>query len=263
MSWSDKDMQATKKFVICCFIFAAIILPFKTAMADAPFITDDPETMDPWTAEAILYATAEKFKVVTAIQAPAIELDFGLFRNLEADIYAPIMTNAGISPDFRGGSIGSNGTGMGDIDVELKYRFIQETPLIPQMAFAPNFFLPTGDVSLGLGNGRFWYYLPITIEKSFGDWTTYAEAGYALNSAPFMNNYTFGGWVLQKKITAKTTLGGEIFTQGTSAFDIGPYTLLNLGGAYLIDKNTRFLLSAGHNIAGEDHWIVFLGIEFS
>ena len=41
--------------------------------------------------------------------------------------------------------------------------------------------LPTGNESRGLGEGRLHAFLPVWIQKSFADWTTYGGGGYWFN----------------------------------------------------------------------------------
>lgn len=243
------------------FIPFILICSFKNVFADAPFITDAPETLDPLHAQAILYSTIDKSSAMTTIQAPALELDFGILPNIEIDAYIPYDTNINATPDLRESF--PNASGIGDIDIEAKFRFLHESKYIPEMAFAPNSYIPSGDVNQGLGNGRAWYYFPITAEKTFGDWTTYAEAGYAENSAPTFYNYFFGGWALQKNINKNLMLGGELFSQGKSQDFITSYTLLNLGGSYKMSKDFSLLASVGHSILGQDHWAAYLGIAWS
>ncbi len=61
--------------------------------------------------------------------------------------------------------------------------------------------LPTVNSDKGLGNGRTWYTLPVLLQKSWGDWTTYGGGGRAFNSAHGMRDYNFGGCPLQRKVT--------------------------------------------------------------
>ncbi len=42
------------------------------------------------------------------------------------------------------------------------------------------------------------------------------EAKNAINSAAGAKNYLFGGWLPQKDLSPKLTLGGEFFAQGTT-----------------------------------------------
>ena len=58
-------------------------------------------------------------------------------------------------------------------------------------------------------------FLSVWVQKSFSEWTTYGGGGYWINQDDNLGdkNYSFFGWLLQRKITDKLTLGGEIFHQ--------------------------------------------------
>ena len=47
-----------------------------------------------------------------------------------------------------------------------------------------------------------------------------------------MRNYTFGGWLLQRAVTERLTLGGELFYQGAPSDDARHVTFFNVGGVY-------------------------------
>ena len=85
---------------------------------------------------------------------------------------------------------------------------------MPQIGVFPMAELPTGNSDKGLGNGKTWWRLPIWIQKSWGDWTSYGGGGYVINHADGQKDYPFGGWLLQKDFGEKWTLGGEVFARG-------------------------------------------------
>lgn len=242
-------------------LFILLIIPFRSAIADAPFLTDSAVTMDPLQWYAILYSAADKSKIVTSVVAPGLEYDIGLAPGIELDTYTPVVTNLNPEPLLR--TVFAKTTGPGDIDVELKFRLHKETKYLPILSFAPNVYLPTGNANRGLGNGRAWYYFPLIVQKKIESWTTYAEAAYIINHAPGLHNHFFAGWVLQKNLSNKITLGGEIFTETRSSFYSPAYTLLNLGGYYNFTKNTSLLASVGHSILGQEHWFAYFGIAWS
>lgn len=96
------------------------------------------------------------------------------------------------------------------------------------------------------------------MQKSWGAWTTYGGGGYAFNSVDGMRNHPFAGWILQRDLNDKFSLGGELFTQGADSIDSKSYTLFNLGGSYNLNKHFNILASAGHSIIGESHLIGYL-----
>ena len=126
--------------------------------------------------------------------------------------------------------------------------------------------LPTGNSDKGLGNGRAWWTFPIWVQKSFGPWTTYGGGGRAFNSAPGMRDYNFGGWLLQRSITKKLILGGEVFAQGAATVDGRHSAFLNFGGYYNdieVCGGCNLLFRAGHTVAGESQSGAYLGLYWS
>jgi hypothetical protein len=55
--------------------------------------------------------------------------------------------------------------------------------------------LPTGNENRGLGAGHVRAFLPVWVQKSFGEWTTYGGGGYWINQDDNLGdkNYWFAG----------------------------------------------------------------------
>jgi outer membrane receptor protein involved in Fe transport len=97
----------------------------------------------------------------------------------------------------------------------------------------------------------------------WGSWTTYGGGGYTINTAPGMQNYPYGGWLIQRDINQHITLGGEIFSQGRSADNIPAYTIINVGGFYNFTENFSLLFTVGHNIIGQQNTLGYLGFYWT
>jgi len=195
-----------RRAVVAVFAFCATCVP---VLAGPPFFTDDPQPVDFSHYETYLFATGDRSDGATTKNGPAIEFNAGVLKNVQFHVVAPYtaVTGNGIP----------TASGYGDTEVGVKFRFVQETASRPQIGIFPMAELASGNAAKGLGNGRTWYRLPVWIQKSWGPWTTYGGGGVALNGAPGMQNYGFGGWLIQRDLSPKLTLGGELFTQGASA----------------------------------------------
>jgi hypothetical protein len=75
------------------FIFLIALFCFQQSYAGPPFLTEDPDVMDPGNSLLTLYATGDKGKNYTSYQAPAVEFDNGVIHNVEVDIYLAFLTN--------------------------------------------------------------------------------------------------------------------------------------------------------------------------
>ncbi len=143
--------------------------------------------------------------------------------------------------------------------------------------------LPTGSQPKGLGNGRTWVKLPIWLQKDFGPWTTYGGGGYAYNSAPGQRSYGYSGLLIQRTLSSRLTLGGEVFFQGAQA--VSPQTeaigtasfgmasssgipvvgvresaLWNFGGSYNFTPDLSLLFSTGHSFSGDGNAVAYVGL---
>ena len=236
--------------LVSCLLAAALLCD--SAHAGPPFLTDDPEPVEHKHSEFYIFSTYDKTKDGKDTAIPAFEYNYGVIPDTQLHIVIPFVRS---SPNDA-----SSEYGLGDIEVGVKYRFIQETDTIPQVGIFPMAELATGDDNKGLGNGKTWWRLPVWIQKSWGEWKTYGGAGYVINHAEGQKNYPFAGWLLQKDLGEKWTLGGEVFGRSKDTDDGKATTLLNFGGLYKFTPDFNLLFSAGHSVSGETHTIAYLGL---
>lgn len=247
-------------------IFFGLLLVCAQALANAPYITDDAEPADYHQLQIYPFISISSQPHNTVIYAPNLQFDYGIFPRTELHIIFSLNTYI---PEPGIPALKYKASGIGDTELGLKYRFNDEMTYLPKIAFAPAFELPTGDVTRMIGNGRLWTKWPIWLEKHFGTWLSTGGIGYALNSAPGMKNYLFGGFMLQKNLSERLSLGGEIFIQGAIANhasppfqDDGAVKLLNLGATYNFNSNSNFSVSLGHSINGVPQWVFYSGFYF-
>lgn len=240
-----------KALVICCLC--------GTAVAGPPFLTDDPQPTEYKHWELYTFSILDKTKAGKQIQAPGFEADYGFAPDLQAHVLFPFLESL---PESGHAAYGGSDTELG-----VKYRFLQESEKTPMVGIFPLLEVPTGNADRGLGNGRTWAKFPLWLQKSWGEedhkWTTYGGPGYALNTAPGQRSYPFAGWLLQKDLSEKLTLGGEIYFQGKTEDGGRPTVIGNFGGQYNFTKNFSLLFSVGHSIAGERHLVGYLGLYWT
>lgn len=235
-------------------IAAALILASASAPAFAgpPFFTDDPAPVDFKHSEFYVFSTYDKTPDGKELAIPAFEYNYGALPDMQLHLMVPFARS---EPNGE-----ASQSGLGDTEVGVKYRFIQETETTPQVGIFPMAELDTGDADKGLGNGKTWWRLPVWIQKSWGEWTTYGGGGYVINHAEEQKSYPFAGWLLQKDIGEKWTLGGEVFARGKDTVDGQSTTLVNFGGYYKFTPDFNLLFSAGHSVDGEKHTVAYLGL---
>jgi hypothetical protein len=225
------------------------------AKAGPPFLTDDPEPVPYRHSEFYVFGTRDKAVDSDTIQGPSMEFNYGVRPEMQFHVVIPyVNVFAAGAPTQRG---------LGDTELGIKYRFVREAGSHPQVGVFPMVELPTGDSDKQLGNGRAWYRLPVWLQKSWGPWTTYGGGGYAINTAPGMRNYWFGGGLLQRQVSDRLTLGGELFAQGPNADEATSTTMGNVGGYWNFTPDFSLLFSAGHSVSGERHSIAYLGLYWT
>jgi hypothetical protein len=235
----------------------ALVLFFAFALcgrlvAGPPFLTDDPVPVDYRHWEFYLFATGDRTSSTNTISGPAMELNYGVAPDTQLHLGIPVANVSTAGQSWA--------SGLGDAELGIKYRFLQETDTRPQISVFPQAELPTGNASRGLGNGRAWFQLPVWLQKSYGPWTSFGGGGVALNSAPGQRNYGFGGWAVQRDLGPHFTLGAEIFHQGADTDADHGFTAANIGVYLNFTKNLSLLLSTGRNLAGDHHTLWYLAL---
>jgi hypothetical protein len=256
LSASDRFANGTaedcRRAVWTFFWFALLAWP---VYAGPPFHTDDPEPVAFHHWEAYLFATTDRAKDGHTYQAPAWELNTGAAPNLQLHLVIPLGYFR--APGERGAY------GLGDVETGIKYRFVNETSIRPQIGIFPMLEVPSGSVSRGLGNGKAWTRLPVWIQKNIDGWTTYGGAGWIINTASGMRSHPFGGWLLQRAINKRITLGGEVYAEGTQGLNLPAFAILTLGGYYNVNEHFSILFNAGRQAAGGPHTIGCFGLYWT
>lgn len=243
-------------------LFSSLLCWSDWVLADPPFITNSAQPSDYKTLDVYLFSEAERAGASTVLWAPALELDYGIAPNWEIHLITSMISL--MMP-------GSKQVGFGDMEVGVEYRFLQESKYFPALAFFPMAELATGDADRNLGNGKTWYRLPLGIQKSWGDWLSYAQIEYDINNAEGMQDSWSGGLVLQRQLTKSFALGAELYTQSATSQEGGiiagtqtsSFTLINLGAIYNFTPSFALQASVGHSVAGAQEALGYFGFYWS
>lgn len=240
-----------------CVVLAigTLVAGVAPCLAGPPFLTDDPEPVEPRHNEFYVFGTLDHAGDASATTGPAIEYNRGIAPNTQFHVVLPMAWNV---PNH-----GATSTGLGDIELGIKYRFVNLDDDALQMGVFPMVELATGSAQRGLGNGHTWYRLPLWVQKSVGAWTFDGGGGFIVNPAPGMVDASFGGVLAQYTFSPRWTLGAELFRQNVLAADQPGYTLLNAGGYLNFSQHFSLLFSAGGSIAGARHTVAYLGLYWT
>jgi hypothetical protein len=254
-----------------CSSLAATLIAFATpAHAGPPFQTDDPDPVDYRHFEMYAFELSDstgKNAGGTVLEVPSYEVNYGVVPNVQLHLVFPIAAN--FAPNG-----GPTSYGVSDTELGAKVRFVKETKRVPEIGIFPFFELPSGNAAKGLGVGSTWYRMPLWLQKSWGpqdtQWTSYGGAGeQVFSSAGYASGYKnspFAGWLLQRQLSKKITLGGELYghgAEGDAAISTRASTLLDLGGIYEFKGGFDLLFAAGHSIYGQAETYTYLSLYWT
>jgi hypothetical protein len=253
-----------------CLLFIAFALSGigTRTLAGPPFQTDDPEPVDLGHYEFYVFAASGSTPLETDPVRPAFEFNWGALPDTQ--LHA-VLSFGGIEPanDSRYAPEGTGPSAYGLLDTELgvKYRFVQQTDTVPEVGIFPMVELPTGSASRGLGVGKTWYKLPLWIQKDWGPWTTYGGGGYQIVSQVGYSNFRYAGWLLQRDLGDKWTLGTELWyhgPEGPATPQTHSSTMVDVGGYYYFRKPAfQLLFSIGHSTIGQSETYAYLGLYWT
>jgi len=236
--------------------------------AGPPFQTDDPEPVDFQHYEFYVFGGTDGTPVETDPLGPAVEANWGALPNLQLHIILPfgaiLPSN---NPIYLPGGVGPSAYGLTDMELGAKYRFVKETKHRPEIGTFPMIEAPTGSYSKGLGVGKFWYKVPIWIQKSWGHWTTYGGGGYEIVRQFQYRSFPYGGWLAQRDFGKKWTLGAEVFSHGSEGYatpQTRAATMVDVGDYYYFrNPGFQLLFAYGHTAFGQTENYAYLGLYWT
>jgi hypothetical protein len=241
----------------------ALVVLFASASAHAgpPFQTDDPEPVDYRHFEMYAFELSDgTTQGGTTLATPAYEVNYGVVPNVQLHLVLPFTTV--FAPD------GPNQHGFGDTEFGIKLRFVKESKSTPQIGIFPFFEFPSGNADKGLGIGKTWYRMPLWLQKSWGpddrQWTSYGGGGYTIVPQDGFVNFPFAGWLVQRQLSKKFTLGSELYGHGPQTPDATrAATMLDLGGIYEFKPGFDLLFAGGRSVYGQPETYTYLSLYWT
>lgn len=173
-------------------------------------------------------------------------------------------------------SVDSPTSGLGDIVLHGKYRFLREGPKIPSSSIRLGVKFPTGDEERGMGSGEFDLGYGLVLEKHWGKWGFYLGLNHLLLGDPDgvfdidIHNAFSGTFALEYWLWENFSLLGQInghtspYSTGIEALDDDDLQIL-FGVKYRFLKNAIWQISFTENIEGltVSDFTIHTGIVFS
>jgi len=222
-----------------------------------PYITDDPEPVDFHHWEFYIASMYFHPRGDATGTFPHFELNYGAAANLQLHVIAPMQYN---QPEG-----GQSAYGYGDTELGVKYRIVQETARQPMVGVFPLIEVSTGNPRLGLGNGESQFFLPVWIQKTWGNWSSYGGGGYWINPGPGNHNYWWFGWQGQYQVSKPLALGAEVFCTSTSGptVDGSATDGFNVGAVYDFNEGHHLLASVGRGFNNSNSGMAYLAYQWT
>ncbi len=253
---------------------AAFLLLFMLAAGRAwgqgpPYQTDDPVPVDYGHYEAYIFGSADGTPVEMDSSGPAFEFNWGAIPTIQLHAIVPLGSIVpSNNPAYLPGGTGPSAFGLTDIETGIKWAWIKEGKLFPQIGTFPMFELPTGSYSNGLGVGKVWYKVPLWLQKNIGPWTLDGGAGETIVPQAQYRNFPYGGFLVKREIVHnKLELGAEVFSHGAEGYatpQIRGSTMIDVGGYYHFkNPDHQFLFAYGHSVSGLTENYAYIGLYWT
>jgi hypothetical protein len=218
----------------CTFLAAlAALLASATAWAGPPFVSDDPEPTDYQHYEIYLFAEGTNGQSGSSA-AGGLDFNYGAAENLQLTAVVPLEY------DHPAGA-GSN-TGIGNIELAAKYRFVRDAAGWDVAVF-PRVFLPSA--SSRVGDQHVSLLLPLWFEHDWDKWSTFGGAGCEIIHGHESKNFCIAGWVVTHQLRPNLQLGAEVATQTADTKNGKSSTRLGAGLRYDLNDHYHLLAYAG------------------
>jgi hypothetical protein len=213
---------------------SAMVLAAFASIANAgpPSQTDDPEPTDFRHYEIYFFAAGTQVRNGDSAAA-GIDFNYGATPDLQLTAVFPLERE-------HERDVGAS-TGLGNIELAAKYRFMHQAEDGWDVAVFPRAFLPSGSSSVGADH--FSLLVPVWLQKDFGSWSTFGGGGCVLNhGGGEARNFCVSGWALTRQIQEKLQIGAELVH--STADTRGGHASTGVGAGVRYDLTDHYHLMA-------------------
>ena len=220
-----------------------------TAIAGPPYQTDDPEPTDFRHYEIYFFAAGTHLPDADS-SAAGIDFNYGATPDLQLTAVFPLERE-----QERGAGAA---TGLGNVELAAKYRFLHQADSGWDASIFPRVFLPSA--SSEVGDDHFSLLVPLWVQKDFGSWSTFGGAGCVLNhGGAEARSFCMGGWALTRQIQEKLQIGAELVHSTADTRAGHAATGIGAGMRYDLTDNYHLMAYAGPGLQyaaenGEYSW---------
>jgi hypothetical protein len=224
------------------------------AFAGPPYLTDDPVPTD--TGHWEIYAfTAGEGRASTIDDEAGVDLNYGPVKGVQLTATLPLSFSHAPHEGWR--------SGTGDIELGVKYRFLDDERSGFSAAIFPRVILPTASHSPG---EKTRFLLPLWIEKDFAGGTSiFGGGGYTINPGAGNHDFWQVAIAATHDVSKKLSVGAEIARQGSDTVGGTSQTRAGVGSIVQLSDHYALLFSGGPTWADHQtgyHFYAALGLNF-
>jgi Putative MetA-pathway of phenol degradation len=224
------------------------------ALAGPPYLTDDPVPTD--TGHWEIYAfTAADGRGSTFDGDAGFDLNYGPLKDVQLTATVPLSFSHSRDEGWR--------SGTGDLELGVKYRFVNDERSGFSAAVFPRVILPTASHSPG---EKARVLLPLWLGKDFaGGTSVFGGGGYTINPGAGNRNFWQAAVAVTHDVSKTASVGAEIARQGADVQGGTAQTSAGLGGTVQVAEDYALLFSGGPTWADHRtgyHLYAGLGLDF-
>jgi hypothetical protein len=231
----------------------ALALP-PIVRAGPPFVTDDPEPVEPHHWEINSAVTGSWHGNQASVGVPTLDINYGAIPD--------VQLHAQPRHSIEHGN-GATARGVDDTEIGVKYRFFDRhnDSSAVMLGIYPMYQLATGARRLGPDRGSHGILLPLWAQYEKGDWTLYGGSGYRIGRGADARNSLFNGATLLRQVRPGVQLGIEVFHETATTTVGGSTRGFNFGGTLKLAPGLNLLLSAGRSFAQTPSNLLYIGLQ--
>lgn len=224
------------------------------AQGGPPLLTDDASTPGNGHSELNVAFTVVKFRQATLYEAPLLDYNYGFGDRAQLKLEVPWL--------IKHEHPGPDDSGLGNVLVGFKYRFLDEEEGFIDVAFYPQTEFRTVPHSrrVGLVGDGFSLLLPLEVEREFGPVSVWVEAGYLWVEEE--DDAWVWGIAFGHDVAEGLQVLGEIHGESGRSFERGEI-VWNLGARVKLSELNTLMFSAGRGMDGAPRFISYVGLQFN
>lgn len=212
----------------------ALAVAATPVFAGPPYLTDDPIPTDTGHWEFYAFTAGERLDSILDADA-GLDLNFGPAKGVQLTATLPLSFSHAPDEDWR--------SGIGDVELGIKYRFFEDPAAGLSAAIFPRVILPTSSLDEG-GKSRF--LLPLWLGRDFpGGTSLFGGGGYLINPGAGNRDFWQAAVALTHDFSDKASLGVEITQQGPDTVDGSAQTRAGIGAIFQLSEHANLLFSGG------------------